>query len=180
MRVLEIPRELSPARIGRAVGEELRRVREARGWSRWYLAESLPSGIGERTVLSYEHGTRQLTVYRLLELGWALEVDAPTLFARGLQRARILVENMTLTVDLRALLADTRGKFRPMAQWARNALNEHPDGIAQVEPAVVRHLALFVGCHYRELAEHLARFTPDTISSSQEATGSPEQTNHAS
>jgi len=148
--------------ITRAVGEELRRTREARGLSRLQLVALLPSGIGDRTLLSYEHGTRQLSVLRLAELSWALGTDAPTMFARGLQRARLLVENLTLAVDLHALLGDERVTFRPLAQWARNLLNEQPDGIVEVEPAVVRHLASFIGCASTELADHFARFVPDS------------------
>jgi hypothetical protein len=48
-----------------------------------------------------------------------------------------------------------------MAQWARNALNEHPNGTMTVDPATVRSLAFFVGYPYRDLADYLARFTPD-------------------
>jgi hypothetical protein len=46
-------------------------------------------------------------------------------------------------------------------QWARNTLNEQPEGVAYVEPAVVRNLALFVGCRYQDLADYLARFAPE-------------------
>lgn len=147
--------------VGKAVGEELRRAREARGWTRLQLVEMLPSGIGDRTLLSYEHGTRQMTLSRFAELSWALAVDPPTMFARGLQRARVHVENLLLEVDLRALMCDERPTFRPLKQWARNVLNDHPDGVVFVEPAVVRHLASFIGCGNRELAEYFARFTPD-------------------
>lgn len=97
--------ELSDKMISRALGEELRRTREARGWSRTQLVERLPSGIGERTLLSYEHAT-----------------------------------------------------FRPLNEWARNTLNECPDGIVEVEPVVVRNLALFIGCTHQRLASYLARF----------------------
>lgn len=160
MSVVNFPGELTGDSITRAVGEELRRAREARGMSRFQFIGRLPSGIGERTLLAYEHGLRQLTLLRVAELSWALDVDAPTVFARGLQRARILVENLTLAVDLRALLDDERMKFRPLAQWARNTLNEHPGGVVDIEPTVVRHLASFIGCAHRELADHLARFIP--------------------
>jgi hypothetical protein len=110
-----------------------------------------------------EHGTRQLTVLRLIEICWVLGVDAAALLTRGLQRARIHVETMVLHVDLRELHRDSirSATFRPMAQWARNALNGHPNGIVTVEPAVVRNLALFIGCPYLDLANYLARFTPD-------------------
>jgi transcriptional regulator with XRE-family HTH domain len=153
--------EPSDKMISRAIGEELRRVREALGWSRLHLVSLLPSGIGDRTLLSYEHGTRHLTTVRLVELCRAMEVDASTLLTRALQRARIHLTNLILEVDLRTLLLDQRAQFRPLVQWARNALNMHPDGVMPVEPAAVRNLALFVGCTYHELANHLARFIPD-------------------
>jgi transcriptional regulator with XRE-family HTH domain len=156
--------------ISRAVGDELRRTREALGWSRLQLVMRLPSGIGDRTLLSYEHGTRHLTVLRLIELGRAMMVDAPTLLARGLQRARIHVEQLPLTVDLNALLHDQNPKFRPMVQWARNSLNEHLGGVVGVEPAVVHNLALFVGCSPHELAHYLAGFAPDVGGNGREGT----------
>jgi hypothetical protein len=155
------PLELPADTVSKAVGGELRRAREAQGWSRLQFVEQLPSGIGDRTLLSYEHGVRQLLLVRFAELSWALDIDPPTMFARGLQRARVRVENLTLHVDLRALLRDQRVTFQPLKQWARNMLNEHPDGVTQVEPVVVRNLASFIGCHHRNMADHLARFTPE-------------------
>jgi hypothetical protein len=159
--VTEVPRELLDDAITIAVGEELRCLREARHWSRLRLVEKLPSGIGDRTLLSYEHGTRQMTLLRLAELSWALDVAAPTVFSRGLQRAGLLIETLTIAVDLQALLADDRVTFRPLEQWAKNTLNDHPNGIAEVEPAVVKNLARCIGCTQRELTDHLLRFIPD-------------------
>jgi hypothetical protein len=78
-----------------------------------------------------------------------------------LQRARIHLHNLVLQVDLRVLLNDQSDKFRPMHQWARNKLNEHPDGVAELLPASVRELATFAGCGYLELANYLARFVPE-------------------
>lgn len=67
------------------------------------------------------------------------------------------------TTNLHALLEDNRrgGTFGPMRQWARNTLNERPDGIVEIEPAVVRNLALFIGCSRKALTKYLARFTPE-------------------
>ncbi|MFL6118208.1 helix-turn-helix domain-containing protein [Actinophytocola sp.] len=159
----EVEAESLETAITRAVGEELRRVREARGWSRAQFVKRLPSKIGDRTLLAYEHGLRQLTLCRLTELTVGLEVDPATVVARGLQRARLHLDRLTLHIDLRALLDHDgagRGKFRPMIQWARNALNESPRGIAEIDAKVVRNLALFAGCPHDELAEYLAQFTP--------------------
>lgn len=121
----------------------------------------LPSGIGDRTLLSYEHGTRHLTVLRFIELCRALGVAAPTLLNQALQRARIHLQNLVLQIDLKHLLNDRSEKFRPMHQWARNKLNENPDGVVELAPASVRELATFVGCTYHELATYLAKFLPE-------------------
>jgi transcriptional regulator with XRE-family HTH domain len=153
--------ETSEKVISRAIGEELRRAREACGWSRLQLVSRLPSGIGDRTLLSYEHGTRHLTVLRFIEICRALGFAAPTLLNQALQRARIHLQNLVLQVDLRHLLNDRNERFRPMHQWARNKLNEHPDGVVELPPASVRELATFVGCGYDELAGYLARFLPE-------------------
>jgi len=60
--------EVPEKAISRALGEELRREREALGWSRAQLVARLPSGIGDRTLLSYEHGTRHSTALWLIEI----------------------------------------------------------------------------------------------------------------
>lgn len=153
--------EPSDKDISRALGEELRRAREALDLSRAQLVERLPSGIGDRTLLSYEHGTRHLTMVRFIELCAGLTVDSPTLHRQALQRARIYTENMNILVDLKALINDGSDTFRPLVQWARNALNNNPSGIMEVEPAVVQHLALFLGCTHQQLAKYLARLLPD-------------------
>lgn len=147
--------------ISRAIGEELRRARETCGWSRPQLAARVPSRISDRTLQSYENGTRQPTAIRLIEICYAMGVDMPSLMRRALQRARIHLQNMAIQIDLYALMNDRNDTFRPMAQWACNSLNEHPDGVVEVAPAVVRNLALFVGCPYRDLVDYLARFIPD-------------------
>jgi len=152
--------------VARAVGDELRRAREAKGWSRAQFVTRLPSGIGDRTLLAYEHGLRHLTLIRLLELCEALDAVAADVVSRALQRARLFLENLVLSIDLRALLSSGNFKFRPMVQWARNKLNKHPDGIVELAPAGVIELADFIGCSHHELAAYLARFAPETDSAS--------------
>jgi hypothetical protein len=82
-----------------------------------------------------------------------------------LQRAQLYLDNIPLHVDLNALLQASRdgGRFRPMEQWARNTLNEHPDGIVEVGSTAVRNLALFIGCSHDDLARFLARFIPNDV-----------------
>jgi transcriptional regulator with XRE-family HTH domain len=161
LQMVDAPAEVTDKVISRAIGEELRRAREATGWSRLQLVARLPSGIGDRTLLSYEHGTRHLTALRFIEICQALGFAAPVLLNQALQRARVHLQNLVLRIDLRFLLNDRNDKFRPMHQWARNKLNEHPDGVVELPPSSVRELATFVGCTYHELAEYLARFLPE-------------------
>jgi transcriptional regulator with XRE-family HTH domain len=159
--VVEVQEWVTDRAIARAIGEELRYTREVRDLSRRQLVQKLPSAIGDRTLLSYEHGTRNLTVVRLIELCRPLRVAAPTLLTYSLQRAQIYLCQLTLRVDLRRMLNDTDERFRSMSQWARNKLNKNPGGIVEVAPAAVQELAEFIGCTHRELARHMTRFTPE-------------------
>jgi hypothetical protein len=152
---------VSDKEIARAIGQELRSVREALGWSRGQVVAALPSGIGDRTLLSYDHGTRHLTVVRLIEICRVLGFDAPLLLRQALQRARIYLDSMALRIDLKALANSRNEQFRPMVQWARNTLNDNPSGIVDVEPVVVENLARFIGCRPAELATYLSRFLPE-------------------
>lgn len=147
--------------VARALGEELRRAREAGEWSRAQFVRLLPSGIGDRTLLAYEHGLRQLTVIRLLELTEALGVSAPNVLAQALQRAQLYLQNLVLQVDLRRLLNDNNNRFRPMFQWAKNRLNDAPEGIAELTPSAVREIAAFLGTTHQDLAKYLAKFIPE-------------------
>lgn len=148
--------------IARAIGEELRRARETGGWSRAQLVTRLPSGIGDRTLMAYEHGLRQLTVSRLIELCRALGVGAPSLLGQALQKAQIYLQNLVLQVDLHLLLDDSTDKFRPMFQWARNRLHQRPEEeVVELSPSAVRELAAFLGCTHDDLAGYLSRFAPE-------------------
>jgi hypothetical protein len=97
----------------------------------------------------------------LLELCAGLEADPLRLLGFALQRAKVLLESITLHVDLGALLDNHNHTFRPMHQWARNKLNQYPDGVAPLAASAVDELADFIGCARADLAVHLARFIPD-------------------
>ena len=158
---LDVTDEVTASAIARALGEELRRAREARGWSRALFVKRLPSKIGDRTLLAYEHGLRQLTVLRLLELSQGLGVPASVIVAQALQRARLFLQNITVRVDLRQVLQDTNVHYRPLVPWARNRLQGSPDGVIEVTPDGVRELAAVMGRTHREMSTYLAKFTPD-------------------
>jgi transcriptional regulator with XRE-family HTH domain len=149
--------------VSRAIGEELRRVREANGWTRGHFVTRLPSGIGARTLLSYEHGTRHLTVLRFIEVCRALGVATPTVLHHALQRARLYLDTLPLRVDLYAIALDESGDYPFLIQWAHNTLEEMPEGVMDVEPAVVRNLARCFGCDYQQLTRYMAGFLAEEV-----------------
>jgi transcriptional regulator with XRE-family HTH domain len=147
--------------IARALGDELRRVRETLGLSRAAFVRRLPSGIGDRTLLAYEHGIRQLTIVRFLELCDGLEASPPDLLAHALQRAELHLSHLKLRVDLNKVLSERNMNFRPLAQWARNRLNHTPNGIIAMSPDAILELAAVVGHPQDDLTRYLCKFTPD-------------------
>src|SRR4051794_3232929 len=99
--------------ISRAIGVEIRSAREARSLSRQQLASLLPYDISVRTLLSYEHGLRNLSVVRLIEIGQVLGVDARIILARSLQRAQLDPMKLALVVDLNKMIKDESPAYRP-------------------------------------------------------------------
>jgi hypothetical protein len=160
-RLIEAEDGVGKKALAKALGEELRHLWEKAELSRAQMVARLPSGIGDRTLLAYEHGLRYLTVDRLVELSEDLGVSANVVLGNALQRAHIDLRNLPLRIDLRALLENQNHQFRPLHQRAKNKLNHCPDGITEVGPATVGEIALFIGCDHLDLATHLARFVPD-------------------
>lgn len=154
---------ITDAVVLRAIGDELELARKAKGWSRSYLAERMPSGIGDRSVLSYERGTRTATIWRFIEICRALDVSPVGLLRRALQRARICLEKLELLVDLPTLIDDQTPRYLPLRMWAENKLKRHGQRVAELPPAAVDELADFLDCSRDELARYLARFVPDDL-----------------
>lgn len=164
------PESILEGAILRAIGAELRLAREERGWSRTQLVTRMPSGIGDRTLLSYEHGTRGLAIMRFIEVCHTLGVSATELLARAFQRARIRLEELVLQVDLVAVLADDAPALSALHQWAHHKMRRQQSRIAELTPDAVTELADAVGCSKRELADYLAGFIPDERASAEDLT----------
>ncbi len=156
--------ELAPETVDevvvRALGVELRRVREGLGWTQVETVSRL--SFSGPTLWTYEHGERNCTVARLLEWCRALGVSAPEMLQAAVQRSGVDVELLVLRVDLRAVVGDRTAKFGPIVRWARNRLAAEPDGssVVRVVPDSVRELAAVVGCSHAALVEYLTGFMP--------------------
>lgn len=147
--------------LARALGDELRRVRETRGWSRAHFVPKLRSPVRDRTLLAYEHGLRKLAILRFLDLCQALKESPADLLARALQRAELHLSHLKLRVDLNKVLTDRNMKYRPLVQWARNRLNHTHNGIIEVSPDTILELSAVVGHTQEELTRYLCTCTPD-------------------
>jgi hypothetical protein len=84
------------------------------------MIEFLPTPISEPTLGTYEQGSRSLSVVRLVELCWVLEVSAPDLLARSIQRAT------GVHVDLRTLARGLHPDLSPLRRWAAARLRAIP------------------------------------------------------
>lgn len=153
---------LSDRGLARLVGREIRRVREQRGWTRAQLVDRLPSRIGDRTLLSYEHGIRFVTVVRLIEICNALDIPASAILERAMRKAADL-RNYSFTVNLRAIARDTREDFKPVQSWAATRLAETSNPELTLASATVREISALLGIAHDELAAYLIPFTRDAI-----------------
>lgn len=156
--------EVTDRAFARILGQEIRRAREARGWTRAQLVERLPSGIGDRTLLSYEHGIRFLTVVRFVEICRALGVAASEILHKAMEKARDL-RAFSLRVNLRAVLRDKQDEFEPVRLWARNRLEDNPNTEVLLAPSTVREMAAVLGFSHGTLAAYLAEFTTEDLAS---------------
>jgi transcriptional regulator with XRE-family HTH domain len=150
--------------IIRAIGEELRRVRDQRGLTRGEVVARMSPGVSVQALANYEYGIRPVSVPRLVAICAALEVSAPDLLGLALQRAE-LNRRGGVRVDLRAVVKDRRPELRPLRRWARNRLAEEPDGpgVAHIDRGIIGEMAAFLGFTRAELVRHLVTFTPGSV-----------------
>lgn len=115
----------------RALGAELRLLRERRGWTRRDLKVRLRSDISLQTLATYELGTRQCSVARLVEICLALDEVPHQLLFRVHQQVcpgRPAEPATTrIRVDLRTI--DDHPALAPLRRWALTKLAERTTAV---------------------------------------------------
>jgi transcriptional regulator with XRE-family HTH domain len=159
---MDAAQDVTDRAFARILGQEIRRAREERGWTRVQLVEQLPSGIGDRTLLSYEHGIRQLTVVRFVEISRTLGVAASDLLARALEKAWAF-NAFSIRVNLRALLKDKKDEFEAVRHWARKRLEKNPNEEVLLPSVTIRELAVVLDFSHAALAGYLAEFATQDL-----------------
>ncbi len=156
------PEGLTDRGLARLLGREVRLAREAGSWTRAQFVKRLPSGISDRTLLSYEHGVRFMTVMRFAEICRALGVPVSTILDRAMAKARDLT-NYSFKVNLRAIVTDGQEGFEPVRVWAETRLRETSNPELTLASATVREMSVVLGVEHRELAAYLIAFTSEAI-----------------
>lgn len=116
---------LDTATYQRVLGDELRRLRKQRGWTRRDLNRRLQSDISLQTLATYELGTRQCSVVRLVEICLALDEVPHELLARVHQRMFSESPVGRIRIDLRKIVRDEQPALHPLRRWAKGRLAEN-------------------------------------------------------
>ena len=105
--------------LAHAVGAELQRQRESRGWSRPALAAWSDGQATARTLITWEKATRSMSLFQLGKASMLYQLRPSELLARAERR---ISWDPDLAVDLAALAATQLGALRPAARWAQEQL----------------------------------------------------------
>lgn len=141
----------------RILGEELRKLRRKRGWTRKELNEHLQSEISLQTLATYELGTRQCSVVRLVELCVAMDELPQDLLAK-VHRRVFTDEPGRLRIDLAKVVADRQPELVPLRRWAQDRLRTHPDpgsGDVQLDASAIDRMAELCGITAADLTARL-------------------------
>jgi transcriptional regulator with XRE-family HTH domain len=149
---------LDTATYQRVLGDELRRLRKQRGWTRRDLNRRLQSDISLQTLATYELGTRQCSVVRLVEICLALDEVPHELMSRVHQRVFSDSPVGRIRVDLRKVVRDTQEELLPLRRWAKGKLSEangaHPAEVS-LDISALERMAELCGMETVELIGRL-------------------------
>lgn len=145
--------------VCRAVGEQLRRAREHKGWNRTRAAAHLSAAISPRTLADIEHGDRAVAVPQYVELCQVLDADPGETVNTALAHIADLTA-VTLLVNLTGIARDRTDGFGQVQRWARTRLHHYPhDTELLLRGPAVKELAVAFNQPYVKLANYLIDFS---------------------
>ncbi|MCG8925425.1 helix-turn-helix domain-containing protein [Lentzea sp. CC55] len=122
--------QIDTAAYQRVLGDEIRSLRKRRGWTRKELNKRLQTEISLQTLATYELGTRQCSVVRLVEICHALDVPAHEVLARVHERFFGDTPAGHLALNLAAVAATDNSRLIPLRRWAAGRLHALPPGVS--------------------------------------------------
>jgi len=138
----------------RALGDELRKLRRKRNWTRKDLNARLQSEISLQTLATYELGTRQCSVVRLVELCIAMDELPQNLIAR-VHRRVFADEPGRVRLDLGRIAADDQSELLPLRRWAKERLANTATVEFQLDLAALDRMAELCGLASTDLLARL-------------------------
>lgn len=147
----------------RALGEELRTLRKRRGWTRKELNQRLQTEISLQTLATYELGTRQCSVVRLVELCVAMDETPHALLSR-VHRRVFTDEPGQVRVNVAAVIEDNHPELLPLRRWCQDRLSRAGGASADValDRPALEWLAEVCGMPTTELVSRLRGLGADT------------------
>jgi transcriptional regulator with XRE-family HTH domain len=154
------PGLMSPYR--RLLGDELRRRRKARGWTRKdlrtaYIA-TFDDDLSLQTLATYELGTRNVVVERLDRLARTLGTFAGAVLT-DVDR-RMFGTSDTFSIDLRLLAESARSELAPAAKWAAVYCESLTVPVTELSGDALTRLAELCDLDFATLAEALRECKP--------------------
>lgn len=152
--------EIDGATYQRVMGDEIRRLRKQRGWTRKDLNGRLQSDISLQTLATYELGTRQCSVVRFVEICLALDELPHVLMARVHERVFAETPSGRIRIDLRKVTRDTTDELLPLRRWAKGRLDTTDSGRSsevQLDLAALERMAELCGLDTVDLIARLRR-----------------------
>ncbi|WP_026316700.1 helix-turn-helix domain-containing protein [Actinokineospora enzanensis] len=137
----------------KVLGDEIRKLRKQRGWTRKELNSKLQSDISLQTLATYELGTRQCSVVRFVEICVALDALPHDLMARVHDRVFADTPIGRVRVDLKRAVADTRPELLPLRRWAAELLTGQEE--VHLDKVALDRLAELCGMETGVLVEEL-------------------------
>ncbi len=142
----------------RVLGEELRKLRKKRGWTRKELNERLQSEISLQTLATYELGTRQCSVVRLVELCAAMD-ELPQNLLERVHRRVFGDEPGRVRLNLTRVVADDQPELLPLRRWARGRLEQANANEVQLEFSALERMAELCGMETQDLIARLRKLS---------------------
>lgn len=159
----DISNVVTDADINKAIGGELRRIRNELGLTRKEVVTNLSSELSDQSLANYEFGIRPCTLPRLVEICETLGVPTASVVHLALQRAGIEPNPCSISVDLSDIL-ECEGDSR-LARWATKKRQACAPGISivELEPAAVEEMAVFLDVPAEKLVRDLRSYTPARV-----------------
>lgn len=147
-----VPSALDRDAYQRILADELGRLRRRRGWTRKYLLSRMKVDLSLRTLATYELGTRQMSVLRLVELCYAMNELPQNLLARV--HRRLTPEGVV--ADLSQIAELNAPHLTPLRMWARQQLSHQPDDTSfRFDLVALRRMAELCDVPLPDLIRHL-------------------------